>query len=191
MLAQFLLIVSDVLSSLIVELSPLFFIQKPWRPVGCLLAHILQALWIGQLQAVCDWDNCCCTVAPLSGHHRVLKPSCTIYQVSSECSISDLAATLLHFRKKPWNFLNPFWVSGLDLWPIFYFLSVGGQYSVWVSVHLFWEVLYPSKPSLDEIQMQCLIRSLTYPTVYSVSLTNLILGSSILVSTTSLDNPIK
>ena len=48
-----------------------------------------------------------------------------------------------------------------------------------------------AKPSLDEIQMQCLIRSLTYPTVYSVSLTNLILGSSILVSTTSLDNPIK
>ena len=62
---------------------------------------------------------------------------------------------------------------------------------MWVSIHLFWEVLYPSKPSLDEIQMQCLIRSLTYPTVYSVSLTNLILGSSILVSTTSLDNPIK
>lgn len=145
MVAQYLLIVSDVLSSLIVELSPLFFTQKPWRPVGCLLAHILQALWIGQMQAVCDWDNCCCTVAPLSGHHRVLKPSCTICQVSSECSISDLAATLLHFRKKPWNFLNPFWVSGLDLWPIFYFLSGGGQYSVWVSVHLFWEVLYPSK----------------------------------------------
>ena len=40
MLPHLLLIVYDVLSSLLAELSPLFFTFEPWRSIWCLSTHI-------------------------------------------------------------------------------------------------------------------------------------------------------
>ena len=61
-----------------------------------------------------------------------------IHSISGEFKVFHLwlAAALLQFSKKLWNFLNPL---SLQTWyvAVFYFLSAGGQYPVWVAIHLF------------------------------------------------------
>ena len=61
------------------------------------------------------------------------------HDISGEVKVFHLwlAATLLHFSKKQMEFSKSPCVSKLGLWPIFYFLSVGDQYLVWVAIHFF------------------------------------------------------